>query len=228
VSSLQWSAEEVDFVEAATAVNPEDFPENEPLLGASDKEGNMSDRIGPRELEIQAMPFGRQLQTPEFWLLSISMLFYMCRVNFYISSAAEQLNDIGNRQPHHPPAPGIASQLLHLIQFFNIALPIAGIVSIPPVGWLIDTFPLWVSFVVLCVLAVTFGVLSLIPRLMLQYGSMVFMVLLRPLMYTAANEACSRTFGFFTFGKVYGLLMLIASIGNMITVRSPSVSSMRC
>lgn len=56
----------------------------------------------------------------------------------------------------------------------------------------------------------------MIKTLATQYFSIVIFSILRPLLYSAANDYCARVFGFRNFGKVYGTMILVAGLFNLL------------
>ncbi|KAG4107317.1 MFS general substrate transporter [Neocallimastix lanati (nom. inval.)] len=157
-----------------------------------------------KEKDIKEMTSWEQMKTKEYILITLLTSIFMIRLNFYISTTEEQFSTISNDE----------DGIKNTVQFFNIMLPLAGVLSIMPIGWLLDNFKIYIGFTVLCLMALIFGVLSLIPSLSLQFISIIIFVFMRPLLYTSGNDFSSKTFGFKTFGRVYGLMNLISSIVN--------------
>jgi len=157
-----------------------------------------------REKDIKDMTSWEQMKTKEYILITLLTSIFMIRLNFYISTTEEQLQTISNDE----------NGIKNTVQFFNIMLPFAGVLSIMPIGWLLDNFKMHITFTVLCLMALIFGIFSIIPSLSLQYLSILVFVFMRPLLYTSGNDFSTKTFGFKTFGRVYGLMNLISSIVN--------------
>jgi len=49
-----------------------------------------------------------------------------------------------------------------------------------------------------------------------QIISIVFLTILRPLMYTAVSDYSAKTFGFVTFGTVYGLANTLSGLFGLV------------
>ena len=128
----------------------------------------------------------------------------MLRFNFYIASVDDQLNQY---------VPEYASDLKRL---YDYMLPLGGIVAVAPIGWLLDSFAIHVSFILLFVMGLAFGLLSLVPTFWAQITAISIFVVLRPMFYTCASEFVARVFGFATFGKVYGLITLTSGLFNFV------------
>lgn len=141
-----------------------------------------------------------------FLLLVIFSSVYMIRLNFYIGTINEQLLRLFDSK----------DSVNNLIEFFGIILPLGGILAIPSSSYLLNNFSLAVSYDVMAIRCLLFGVLSFIPSIFSQYIAMVIFAIMRPFLYTVINEFSARTFGFKNFGKVYGLLMMISGTFNLI------------
>ncbi|TPX48746.1 hypothetical protein SeMB42_g00317 [Synchytrium endobioticum] len=151
----------------------------------------------------------KQLKSVEFIGIASMTCIYMLKMNFYIGSLGEQLED----KPGAAENPAVVESILTL---FNVALPAGGILAIPFIGFLLDNYMPSTVLLVLSALGLSFGVLGLIPNLPLQYVTALFFTMLRPLVYTAGNDYCGKTFGFITFGRVYGTMNLAAGGFNLV------------
>ncbi|KAI8592186.1 major facilitator superfamily domain-containing protein [Geranomyces variabilis] len=154
-------------------------------------------------------PFWDQFKSIEFWGITATICISMLRLNFYISSVEEQAYDLSS---------GSASrgEVKALTAFFNVALPAAGIISIPGIGYLLDNFSFPTSFGVLWACGVAFGALGLVHNIPLQYVTVCIFVVMRPLLYTLGNDFCFKTFGSRTFGRLYGIMNAIAGVLNLL------------
>jgi hypothetical protein len=97
---------------------------------------------------------------------------------------------------------------------FDILLPIGGLVSVPFIGTFLDVFQTRTVLAILVLTATAIGVLGCIPRPEAAYGNIMLFVLYRPFYYTAVSDYAAKVFGFATFGKVYGLVICLAGVGN--------------
>jgi len=86
----------------------------------------------------------------------------------------------------------------------------------PIVGTLLDNFTTPVVLGVLVVVAATIGTLQVLPNLVAQYMTVLIFAIYRPLYYTSVSDYCAKIFGFRTFGKVYGAMICIAGIFNLV------------
>jgi len=210
-TSLQWSESKIDDQH----INTNEPNETSSLLNSTEEDASLTnsnyqsiisqhEQNENREKDIKEMTSWEQMKTKEYILITLLTSIFMIRLNFYISTTEEQLQTISNDE----------NGIKNTVQFFNIMLPLAGVLSIMPIGWLLDTFKMHISFTVLCSMALIFGIFSLIPSLSLQFMSILIFVFMRPLLYTSGNDFSTKTFGFKTFGRVYGLMNLISSIVN--------------
>lgn len=191
----------------------------------------------PRQTSpTSSLSLSKQLQSGAFLGMAMMMCIYMLRMNFYISSVHEQLEDLFERSL----VSSSWTQVTDLDAYFNMALPAGGIVSIPMIGFLLDRYSFPVSVTIQVVSGITVGILrcvvvhwdyfdiymysqigmtshnSLIPFLPLQYITITLFVLLRPLVYALAGDYCSRTFGPLTFGRIYGTMNLLGGLFNLL------------
>lgn len=56
----------------------------------------------------------------------------------------------------------------------------------------------------------------MLPYQWAAYANIVLFVLYRPLYYTTVSDYVAKVFGFVTFGKVYGLIICLAGLGNFL------------
>jgi len=211
-TSLQWSEAESLDESQQSLINESN--ETSSLLNTNENDNSSSNNYQSivslheqnvnRKKDIKDMTSWEQMRTKEYILITLLTSIFMIRLNFYISTTEEQFQTISNDQ----------EGIKNTVQFFNIMLPLAGVLSIMPIGWLLDSFKMYIGFTVLCSMALIFGILSLIPSLPLQFISIIIFVFMRPLLYTSGNDFSTKTFGFKTFGRVYGLMNLISSIVN--------------
>ncbi|KAJ6151740.1 hypothetical protein N7470_006868 [Penicillium chermesinum] len=108
----------------------------------------------------------------------------------------------------HPPATEINT-------VFDILLPVGGLLSIPFIGTFLDTLQTRTVLAILMSTATLIGILGCIPHSRpAAYGNIILFVLYRPFYYAAVSDYAAKVFGFQTFGKVYGLIICLAGVGN--------------
>lgn len=147
--------------------------ENTQLLSSNDDNGDQDS-------------FLEQIQSNYFIGITIILCIYMTRLNFYISTLADQLQDLGENNHY------LKQAIPNLMTFFYIVLPAGGIVSIPIIGVLLENLKFPILFTILGILGTVLGVLNFIPNTVAQYAAICLFVLLRPFVYSLAGDFCSK------------------------------------
>ena len=138
-----------------------------------------------------------QLRTPWFTLITTFTVLMMLRINYFVATLRSQYSYL--LTPHTAKT---------INSFFDIALPIGGLLSVPFIGTFLDTFQTRTVLLILVSTASVIGILGCIPHsLPAAYGNIILFVLYRPFYYTAVSDYTAKVFGFQTFGKVYGLVI---------------------
>ena len=148
----------------------------------------------------------RQIQSPWFILITLFTVVQMTRINYFVATIRPQYEYILGDH-------GLAEQVNN---FFDIALPLGGILSIPFIGLILDNTSTTFVLSFLVAVASAIGVLGVLPYLWAAYGNIVLFVIYRPLYYTAVSDYAAKVFGFHTFGKVYGLIICLAGLLNFV------------
>lgn len=127
---------------------------------------------------LQGLPVGRQAATPWFWLLLGLTVLQMTRMNYFIATVRAQYRYMLGNDDKGAEA---------INDFFDVALPVAGVVTTPLIGVLLNEVPVWGTLAVLTVLIVVLGVLNCVGTLAAGYATVVAFVLFRPLYYSAVS-----------------------------------------
>jgi hypothetical protein len=124
-----------------------------------------------------------------------------------------------------PRAILIAPETLYYLNTFKIALPTVknkqiiypqvGIVSIPVIGFLLNSLPLYACFTLLWLLTLIFSLFTLAP-LSFQIGSILLISFIRPLFFSLTSSYIQSMFKAGDFGIIYGSCLLIASLVNLL------------
>ncbi|RAK77084.1 putative MFS transporter Fmp42 [Aspergillus fijiensis CBS 313.89] len=145
-----------------------------------------------------------QIRTPWFILITLFTILQMLRINYFVATIRQQY-----------------TYLLHssdlaatLNSTFDILLPLGGLVSVPFIGTILDSARTPSVLLTLVTTATLIGILGCIPTEGAGYGNIALFVLYRPFYYTAVSDYAAKVFGFQTFGKVYGLIICLAGLGN--------------
>jgi hypothetical protein len=146
-----------------------------------------------------------QLRTPWFILITLFTILMMLRINYFVATLRSQYTYL-----LHSPA--LAASINST---FDILLPLGGLISIPFIGTFLDTFKTSTVLAILVGAATLIGGLGCIPdNIPAAYANISLFVLYRPFYYTAVSDYAAKVFGFQTFGKVYGLIICLAGMGN--------------
>jgi len=149
----------------------------------------------------------RQIGSLWFILVLLFVMLQMLRTNYFIATVRPQYEYLLRSW----------DQALVVNGFFDIALPLGGLISIPFIGYLLDWTSTAFTLAVLVISAAAIGCLGIIPNSMAAaYGNIMLFVLYRPLFYTAVSDYAAKVFGFETFGTVYGLIICSSGLFNLV------------
>lgn len=148
----------------------------------------------------------QQIKTPWFILITLFTVFQMMRINYFVATVRTQYEYL-----LHSPA--LAKRVSHI---FDIALPVGGVISVPFIGLVLDNLSTTFVLGLLVVFPTIIGVVGVLPFSWAAYTNIALFVLYRPLYYTAISDYTAKVFGFYTFGKVYGLMICCAGALNLL------------
>ena len=146
----------------------------------------------------------QQIMTPWFSFIALFTVVQMTRINYFVATVRSQYEYMLHSDAR-------AEQVNH---FFDVALPVGGVLSIPCIGLVLDNTSTPFTLALLVFVATAIGVLGVLPFMWAAYGNIILFVLYRPLYYTAVSDYAAKVFGFQTFGKVYGLIICLAGLLN--------------
>ncbi|KAK4168524.1 major facilitator superfamily domain-containing protein [Cladorrhinum sp. PSN259] len=145
-----------------------------------------------------------QIKSPWFILICLFTVIQMTRINYFVATIRVQYEAIF----------GSVEKAIELNNFFDLALPIGGIVSIPFIGTILDHTSTVTVLISLITTAAAIGILGVIPQTWAAYGNVCLFVLYRPFYYTAVSDYSAKVFGFRTFGTVYGTIICLSGVFN--------------
>lgn len=129
----------------------------------------------------------------------------MTRINYFVATIRAQYEALLHS---HEDA-------VKVNNFFDLALPVGGILSIPFIGVLLDHTSTPTVLFSLVAVATTIGVLGILPGMLwAAYANICLFVLYRPFYYTAVSDYTAKVFGFKTFGTVYGTIICLSGLLN--------------
>ncbi|KAL4901730.1 hypothetical protein BDW74DRAFT_159421 [Aspergillus multicolor] len=146
-----------------------------------------------------------QIRSPWFILITVFTVLQMLRINYFVASIRQQYEWLL----------GSVEDARHINEIFDFLLPLGGLCSVPFIGTVLDTASTPFVLFVLAAIATLIGGLGCIPNSYLAaYANIILFVIYRPFYYTAVSDYAAKVFGFHTFGKVYGLIICVAGLGN--------------
>ncbi|KAK5014826.1 hypothetical protein LTR39_002941, partial [Cryomyces antarcticus] len=179
------------------------------LLGSNDAAHQTADEESKKRVSgvwgaLHGRTAWQQIRTPWFVLSTLFTVVQMTRINYFVATIRPQYEYLLHSY----------SAAVRVNSFFDVALPLGGVVSVPFIGLLLDRTSTVFVLALLVAIATTIGVLGVIPRLWAAYANVCLFVVYRPLYYTAVSDYAAKVFGFRTFGKVYGLIICLAGLLN--------------
>ncbi|KAH7035213.1 major facilitator superfamily domain-containing protein [Microdochium trichocladiopsis] len=145
-----------------------------------------------------------QLCSPWFVLVCLFTVVQMTRINYFVATIRGQYEALL----------GSPEGAVEMNNFFDLALPLGGIISIPFIGGILDGTSTVAVLATLVAVATSIGALGVLPYTWAGYANIVLFVLYRPFYYTAVSDYCAKVFGFRTFGTVYGTIICLAGVLN--------------
>ncbi|KAK0731703.1 major facilitator superfamily transporter [Lasiosphaeris hirsuta] len=145
-----------------------------------------------------------QIKSPWFIFICLFTVIQMTRINYFVATI----------RPQYEAIFGSADKAVELNNFFDIALPLGGLLSIPFIGVFLDHTSTVTVLAALVSCATTIGFLGIIPATWSAYANICLFVLYRPFYYTAVSDYSAKVFGFRTFGTVYGTIICLSGLFN--------------
>jgi len=146
----------------------------------------------------------QQICSPWFVLITLFTVIQMTRINYFVATIRPQYEWLLNSY----------SKAVEVNTFFDIALPLGGVLSIPFIGLILDNTSTTFVLSALVTIATVIGVLGCLPYTWAAYANICIFVLYRPFYYTAVSDYSAKVFGFRTFGTVYGFTICLAGLFN--------------
>ncbi|RWA15039.1 hypothetical protein EKO27_g124 [Xylaria grammica] len=151
---------------------------------------------------LHGLPAHRQMMTAWFIFILLLTVIQMVKMNNFISTIWSQYRYLLQSNEDAET----------ITQFFNIALPLGGILTTPFIGLLLNNLSVTAIIGVLTGFVAIIGVLNCIPLLSAGYATVLFFVIFRPLYYSAMSDYATKVFGFATFGRLYGTITCISGV----------------
>ncbi|EGX90086.1 MFS transporter, putative [Cordyceps militaris CM01] len=154
---------------------------------------------------LHGRPVRAQMATPFFALLLCVTAFQMLRMNFFIAT-------IGSQYRYMLGADGEA----RVAGFFNAALPVGGVAATPLIALLLNRCSVATVLAVMTAYVALMGVLNCFASVAAGMATVVVFVTFRPFYYSAVSYTASKIFGFATFGRVYGTVICVSGVLNLV------------
>ncbi|KAI0160358.1 FMP42 protein [Xylariaceae sp. FL1272] len=145
----------------------------------------------------------QQIRSPWFILICLFTVVQMTRINYFVATIRPQYTAIFD-----------LDKATEINYFFDVALPVGGILSIPFIGIILDHTSTVVVLSTLVTVVTAIGVLGVLPYVWAAYANICLFVLYRPFYYTAVSDYSAKVFGFRTFGTVYGAIICFSGLLN--------------
>lgn len=126
---------------------------------------------------LHGVPASKQLRTPWFVLITLFTVLQMARFNFFIATIYSQYVYMLNSE----------ELAVKVIEFFDLALPIGGLVTVPFIGVLLDQTSTVAVLNLLVLLSTVIGALGAVPTQWAAYANVTLFCLFRPLYYSAMS-----------------------------------------
>ncbi|KAK6084859.1 Protein FMP42-like protein 2 [Seiridium cupressi] len=153
---------------------------------------------------LHGLPAHKQMLTPWFILILLLTVLQMLRMNYFIATIRAQYRFMLGSEEHAEA----------INNFFDVALPIGGILATPFTGALLNHMSVATVLAVLTGYIAVIGVLNCLPFVWAGYATVISFVLFRPLYYSAVSDYVTKVFGFATFGRVYGMITCLSGLVN--------------
>lgn len=126
---------------------------------------------------LHGQPAHKQMATPWFILITLMTVLQMLRMNYFIATVRSQYEYMLQSE----------LQADWINRFFDIALPIGGVISTPFIGLILDHFSVATTLAIIVLCTTAIGIMNSVPALWTGYVTIILFVLLRPLYYSAMS-----------------------------------------
>ena len=153
------------------------------VLGDKDERQIRADREEDRQQTssvwgvLHGLPAHKQMATPWFILITLMTVLQMIRMNYFIATIRSQYEFML----------GSIVEADKIGAFFDVALPVGGVLFTPVIGFLLDRLSVPAMLGLIVLFTTVIGVLNSIPAVWAGYLTVVLFVLLRPLYYSAMS-----------------------------------------
>lgn len=186
-SVFDSSFSRVYFTNDSSALLKRGVPEDdEDALDNDENDGNLLNRdmvndsikgkLSTEQDPITGLLWGKtalqQIQSSWFWLPQLFLTTYMLRINYEIATVFDQVL-------YYTDDLSLAEKVTDA---FVLLLPLGGVVSIPFIGYVLDSLSSMAAFIVLLILGLGYGALCMTSWVPAQLIGITFFTIMRPLM----------------------------------------------
>jgi hypothetical protein len=119
----------------------------------------------------------QQILSPWFVLITLFTVIQMTRINYFVATVRSQYLFLL----------GSLDKAIEVNDFFDIALPLGGVIAIPFIGVILDNTSTTFVLSMLVTFASVIGVLGVIPQMWAAYANVCLFVVYRPFYYTCVS-----------------------------------------
>ena len=118
-----------------------------------------------------------QIKSPWFILITLFTVVQMTRINYFVATI----------RPQYEYLLGDYTKAVQINNFFDVALPLGGVISVPFIGMILDNTSTPFCLALLVTVATMIGILGVIPQTWAAYTNVCLFVIYRPLYYTTVS-----------------------------------------
>jgi hypothetical protein len=119
----------------------------------------------------------KQIMSPWFVLITLFTVIQMTRINYFVATVRSQYVYLLDSY----------DLAIKVNDFFDVALPLGGVVAIPFIGLILDNSSTTLVLSILVFVASIIGVLGVIPNIWAAYANICLFVVYRPFYYTCVS-----------------------------------------
>jgi MFS family permease len=120
---------------------------------------------------------GEQIRSWWFVLITLFTVVQMTRINYFVATI----------RPQYEYLLGSYEKAVEVNTFFDIALPLGGVIAVPFIGLVLDSFSTAAVLSLLVGAATVIGIFGMLPYQWASYINICLFVVYRPLYYTAVS-----------------------------------------
>ena len=120
---------------------------------------------------------GEQMRSPWFILITLFTVIQMTRINYFVATIRPQFEFLL----------GSYEKAVAMNTFFDIALPLGGVIAVPFIGVVLDNLSTPFVLSVLVAVATLIGIFGILPYEWAGYANICLFVVYRPFYYTTVS-----------------------------------------